>query len=226
MAKGGTVMLTNTAPPAHETTLSTYPLAAVALLCSTLLLLSFPRTAHCTLDTLGTGKCSLALQLQKSPFREQYRAKVAAKADHLIYDEASAASAEETPEPPDYWDFSGKAARASDFQTGTIDSFSSDCLSCHDGRIATEVTLTVRDSPSYARERRHFSGKDHPIGMDYAQYLAFNRRYKAAAVSNSNLIFINGRVGCLTCHNPLNPEKNHLVMSDRRSALCLTCHNK
>jgi len=45
-------------------------------------------------------------------------------------------------------------------------------------------------------------------------------------MGNTKMIFVNGKIGCLTCHNPLNAEKGHLVMSDRNSALCTTCHNK
>jgi predicted CXXCH cytochrome family protein len=63
--------------------------------------------------------------------------------------------------------------------------------------------------------------------MNYAAYSAMDsHNYKSGASFNSKMIFVNGRVGCLTCHNPLNPEKSHLVMSDYRSALCLTCHTK
>jgi predicted CXXCH cytochrome family protein len=69
--------------------------------------------------------------------------------------------------------------------------------------------------------------KQHPIGMDYAAYSSRdNKNYKPAAAFNSKMTFVNGRVGCTTCHDPLNLDKGHLVMSDTRSALCLTCHNR
>ncbi|HYS43305.1 MAG TPA: cytochrome c3 family protein, partial [Geobacteraceae bacterium] len=62
--------------------------------------------------------------------------------------------------------------------------------------------------------------------MDYASYASFGRGYKQASMLNPKMLLVNGKVGCLTCHNPLNPDKSHLVMSDYRSALCLTCHDK
>jgi predicted CXXCH cytochrome family protein len=63
--------------------------------------------------------------------------------------------------------------------------------------------------------------------MDYQSYVAFGRgKFKHISTFNSKMKFVNGKVGCLTCHDPLNPERGHLVMSDVRSALCLTCHNK
>jgi predicted CXXCH cytochrome family protein len=61
--------------------------------------------------------------------------------------------------------------------------------------------------------------------MSYNNYVAADRGFKPVGM-NGAMIFADGKVGCLTCHNPLNPEKGHLVMSDRNSALCLTCHNK
>jgi predicted CXXCH cytochrome family protein len=57
-------------------------------------------------------------------------------------------------------------------------------------------------------------------------YAAASKDYKSQLGANNKMVFVNGKVGCLTCHNPLNPEKGHLVMSDQKSALCLTCHNK
>jgi predicted CXXCH cytochrome family protein len=62
--------------------------------------------------------------------------------------------------------------------------------------------------------------------MDYASYAAFGRGYRPASMLDPKMVLVNGKVGCLTCHNPLNPERNHLVMSDHRSALCLSCHDK
>ncbi|WP_243688226.1 cytochrome c3 family protein [Geotalea toluenoxydans] len=40
------------------------------------------------------------------------------------------------------------------------------------------------------------------------------------------MVLVDGRVGCLTCHDPLNRKAPHLVASNDRSNLCLTCHIK
>jgi predicted CXXCH cytochrome family protein len=108
-------------------------------------------------------------------------------------------------------------------RTPGLDSLSSDCLNCHDGVAAVPVTVVLRNSPF---SKSHIPGSDHPIGMDYKLYAASSKEYKSVVELNSKMVFVNGKVGCLTCHNPLNPEKGHLVMSDAKSALCLTCHNK
>lgn len=119
--------------------------------------------------------------------------------------------------------FSGK--KASSGPSLNLDSLSVDCMSCHDGAIASSVGVDLRDRPYDRRSRVNSFTSDHPVGMTYQSYVSANRGYKEVG-SNTRMIFVNGKVGCLTCHNPLNPEKGHLVMSDRNSALCQTCHDK
>jgi len=110
-----------------------------------------------------------------------------------------------------------------------IDTFSADCLSCHDGVKAQSITTNIKNNPNKMSSLRggnyQMVSMDHPIGMDYNLYAAASRDYKPISAINNKMVFVNGKVGCLTCHDPLNPEKSHLVMSDRNSALCLTCHN-
>lgn len=106
-----------------------------------------------------------------------------------------------------------------------LDSFTVDCLSCHDGIAASNVRVDVRDRPYDRTSRVNSFKSEHPLGMSYDLYVAANRGYKNVGTS-TKMIFANGKVGCLTCHDPLNPEKGHLVMSDRESALCRTCHDK
>ncbi|HEY6871928.1 MAG TPA: cytochrome c3 family protein [Geobacteraceae bacterium] len=195
-----------------------------------LLGIALPEGAVCAdslLAALGDSRqCDFSLQLQKSPYRENFIARIAtivttywaSNDDPTIASDASDAS-----------DFSlsrfGTNNTAEHRETD-IDSFSKECLNCHDGLRATDVTVDYRNEPGISGRGRHVSGKDHPIGMYYASYAALGRGYKPAAMLNRKMVLVNGKVGCLTCHNPLNPERSHLVMSDYRSALCLSCHDK
>lgn len=106
-----------------------------------------------------------------------------------------------------------------------LDSFTVDCLGCHDGLSASSIGVDYRDRPHDRGSRVVSSKSDHPIGMSYDMYVAASRGYKNVGTS-TKMVFVNGKVGCLTCHDPLNPEKGHLVMSDANSALCRTCHDK
>lgn len=110
-------------------------------------------------------------------------------------------------------------------QIGKLDSFTVDCISCHDGVSASQIQVDWRDRPLDRRSMVNSFSSDHPIGMTYDSYVAANRGYKDVG-TGTKMVFVDGRVGCLTCHDPLNPEKGHLVMSDRNSALCKTCHDK
>ena len=116
-------------------------------------------------------------------------------------------------------------ARNMNTTQATLDSFSADCISCHDGVSASSIGVDLRDRPFNRRSTVSSFKSDHPIGMNYNNYVAGSRSFKPVGM-NSKMVFVNGRVGCLTCHDPLNEEKGHLVMSDRNSALCKSCHDK
>jgi predicted CXXCH cytochrome family protein len=172
--------------------------------------------------------CLFSKQLQSSPMRERYIANIATEGSTLLAYNTNTDDQVQSDAPDDLSSpgfFFGKK-NSSYNQGDTLDSFSRNCLSCHDGLVAHDVKVDYRNAPG--TKIKSFDGtKEHPIGMNYAAYSAMDSHsYKPAAAYNSKMIFVNGRVGCLTCHNPLNPEKSHLVMSDFRSALCLTCHNK
>lgn len=106
-----------------------------------------------------------------------------------------------------------------------VDPLSADCLHCHDGITASEVEPVIRNDP-YRTIRRKSRGTDHPVGMEYDRYAAFNRKFRPLAGDTGAMIFVGGKVGCLTCHDPLNEQDKHLAKSDHGSALCFTCHNK
>jgi predicted CXXCH cytochrome family protein len=78
-----------------------------------------------------------------------------------------------------------------------------DCLACHDGTLAGSIGR----------------GKDH---IDVA-YLA-GKDYNA--VIDRRIILVNGRVTCISCHNPYSTEAYRLAMPNNRSRLCLECHRK
>jgi predicted CXXCH cytochrome family protein len=182
------------------------------------------------------GPCAFSVQLQKSvSVRKRYLVKLSA----LTGGPASSGGAVEdmysnikqasynpdvaAPDEDDLWGFGSTATK----EPAGLDPFSTDCMCCHDGAGAVSVAVDWRNNPAGLRSLRTPHGTDHPIGMDYESYVASRSRdYKPVTGLNSKMIFVNGRVGCLTCHDPLNPERGHLVMSDRQSALCLTCHGK
>jgi predicted CXXCH cytochrome family protein len=189
---------------------------------------------------LSTRPCLFAEQLQESAsIRNHYTAKLAAALGGTVsvsnpseemdgnitpasYPEGESGQAEPT---VNFWGFEIKQA----ILTTGIDTFSVYCLGCHDGAAALSVTMVLKNNPPNGSRllggNRRMIGMDHPIGMDYNRYAAASKDYKPLFGFSNKMVFVNGKVGCLTCHDPLNLEKGHLVISDRNSALCLSCHN-
>ena len=119
------------------------------------------------------------------------------------------------------------AARMSG-NAGSVDSLSNECLACHDGVMAQNFKIRIKNNPN----NRVMSLEDiiggHPVGMEYDRYLsgAKGKEYRTDVKFNSEAVFAEGKIGCLTCHNLLNKAKGHLVMNNEKSELCFSCHRK
>lgn len=100
------------------------------------------------------------------------------------------------------------------------------CLSCHDGLTAPDVFASVHASSwGEAQQRGRSRLASHPVGTRYP----FNRPDYASEVEvtgNGNLPLRDGRIQCITCHDPHNTNRHAgmLNVSNDRSRLCLTCH--
>ena len=105
---------------------------------------------------------------------------------------------------------------------GGLDPFSVICLTCHDGSIASGIENGVQGGLD---NNGHIGNGNHPIGMSYAGYTRRNFYIPLGALNN-DIVMVGGKMGCLSCHNPQNPEKFHLARSNGRSRLCLSCHIK
>lgn len=108
--------------------------------------------------------------------------------------------------------------------TEMLDSFSAGCLSCHDGNTASKVRPNFVNNPGKKSLMQAISGK-HPIGMDYQQYSVASDRLKSLDEMSMNLTLVEGRVSCITCHDPLNSEKSHQRITSAGVDLCSACHN-
>lgn len=104
------------------------------------------------------------------------------------------------------------------------------CLGCHDGTIATSTIGSAHALLAGVREGFELpdgvAWRDHPIGVPYE---GRSREYRPAAfVEARGIPLPDGRIECISCHDPHNSSgvEKMLVMSNRRSALCLTCHVK
>lgn len=104
------------------------------------------------------------------------------------------------------------------------------CLGCHDGTIATSTIGSAHALLAGVREGfavpDGFAGRDHPIGVPYP---SARREYHPASFAEAKGIRLpEGRIECISCHDPHGESAvdKMLIMSNRRSALCLACHVK
>ena len=70
------------------------------------------------------------------------------------------------------------------------------------------------------------SGRDfgHPVGVDYAYAQTTSETLKPALLLDAALRLENGKVGCVSCHDAFSRLAGQLVVDNRGSALCLSCH--
>lgn len=172
----------------------------------------------------STGEtCAFSLQMEKSAFRMRYMQKVA-KFQDRNFTEVSAVE--------EMYTNVKKVSLFSDEIEGSaadgagVDQLSVDCLGCHDGSRASNVTINLKNDPFKRYGTGAGGNSDHPIGMDYARYVSRGGNDYKPIFGKSKMVLVDGKVGCLTCHDPSNQERGHLVMSDRGGDLCLSCHGK
>lgn len=108
------------------------------------------------------------------------------------------------------------------------------CLSCHDGTMGMDhLNLPSLSSSQIITNNLSAS---HPISFKYDSYLAYkdiglhdpsSSPSGLGGTINSDLLF-DGRLECISCHDVHGErgQKKLLIMSNFKSRLCLTCHNK
>src|SRR4030065_32692 len=84
-------------------------------------------------------------------------------------------------------------------RAAALDKASIDCLSCHDGALASDSTVvTVCSEPDC----------DHPLGVDYRLISVMNHGLKPVGLLDPNIkLADNAPIGCTTCHGPYQQKK-------------------
>jgi predicted CXXCH cytochrome family protein len=115
----------------------------------------------------------------------------------------------------------GRAARPS----GPIAAENStNCLTCHDGSVASDVG---HDGLSAAARfgGPSFGQAGHPISIEYRADGANGPPLHMPGMLDDRIRLIKDRVECASCHSPYARSPGLLVMSNDRSSLCLSCHD-
>jgi len=125
-----------------------------------------------------------------------------------------------------------------------LDGVAEGCLGCHDGIKATHITVKNSETPL---QIRGIQTVNHPVGMSYDDYTLKNPRgYRPRPDLPSSILFVDGKVTCISCHSlkedrtqaladsrrdPAGRDgqcsaSNRLTMGPRETDLCMTCHVK
>lgn len=106
----------------------------------------------------------------------------------------------------------------------TLDRMTITCLECHGKTLQSE-----KDKHGNTVLERGFHGLlgKHAIGLDYHQMvLSRPGEFKKPDPKRNNIIFVGGKLGCVSCHNPFSTLPFHLNVLEKDQALCKECHNR
>lgn len=106
-----------------------------------------------------------------------------------------------------------------------LDPISMECITCHDGTLASAVNYKVKDPSQVGTSSFNTIAGSHPVGMDYTKY-SNNRQFAPYYRLPQNMVLMDGKVACITCHDMLSTNKAYLTVDLNGSGLCFTCHNK
>ncbi len=117
----------------------------------------------------------------------------------------------------------GRFFAESDGQVVEIPDITMFCLGCHDGTAGPARQGPVDESFDSLAQCRGLSGA-HPVEVVYPVGKAHYEFADPMSLPD-RMLFAEGRMTCVSCHD-LEAETHGLVIANRRSALCLTCHRK
>lgn len=104
---------------------------------------------------------------------------------------------------------------------GTADGESVSCMACHDGSSAS-------DAGSHAVKRRADEMlPDHPIGIPMRETSrSRDSEFRLSRNPDKRIRLFSGNLGCGSCHSIYSREPGQLVVNNRGSKLCLSCHTQ
>lgn len=116
-----------------------------------------------------------------------------------------------------------QAKSASSRLSDSPDWASANCLSCHDGAMASDVSAVSGIAGAGLFNMR---STGHPVGVSYqlSDPRGADGTLKSPAMMDDRIRLFNNRVECGSCHSLYSAETKLLVISNDRSELCLSCH--
>jgi predicted CXXCH cytochrome family protein len=73
--------------------------------------------------------------------------------------------------------------------------------------------------------RPHDRTGAHPLDVHYAEAQARRPGLRPPAALAGELVLVDGKVACTTCHDPRSLEHGRTALPMSRSAMCFACHD-
>jgi predicted CXXCH cytochrome family protein len=105
-----------------------------------------------------------------------------------------------------------------------LDEHSKECIGCHrqKGKMAVREIIESYYPPINSAMNAIYA--THAIGTDYVAASIRNAGLRPLEDLPATMTLVNGRIACITCHNPLNMQQNSLAVDKQGSTLCFSCH--
>ena len=110
--------------------------------------------------------------------------------------------------------------QVADSLNDSIDSYSQHCVSCHVDNVSSSSGFMGEADRVLAHSG---STMPHPIGIQYDA--SAKERYRKRHEISKKIVFPEGKLSCISCHQAYDEGHGALVMPNKGSALCFQCHN-
>lgn len=103
-----------------------------------------------------------------------------------------------------------------------LDSYSLQCMSCHDDKSGNAPNRIGLENSGIMRHLG--TSLSHPIGRVYDKSISFGG-YRPRSMLPAVVLLPDGKIGCVSCHEGYSKKHGGLTVDNKGSALCLTCHD-
>ena len=109
-------------------------------------------------------------------------------------------------------------------RSSKLDEMSLNCLGCHGDKSTQASKARLIKPDAHPASAMTLIAASHPIGTDYVKASTIRNNLTGIADLPNTMVFVDGNMSCITCHDPLKRTKNHLAVENGGSMLCFSCH--
>lgn len=102
------------------------------------------------------------------------------------------------------------------------DTYSIQCMTCHDDKSDTVDPKIGIDASNIARHRS--GSMNHPVGVDYIKAAVFGG-YRSLSQLPAQIVLPGGQISCISCHQGYSAQHGEVVVPQLGSNLCFQCHD-